>query len=85
MKLRGLVPFFTITNLGAIYIFPQFGLIWNLYFPLLGESTLGSTAEGQGTAAKQRLVAVLLSDINDQHTNFQFGILQIINENNETL
>jgi hypothetical protein len=47
--------------------------------------------EGQGTAAKQQLGAVpcpslppllQLIHINDQHTNFQFGKLRIINGNN---
>ncbi len=59
MKLSGLFPFM---NMEAIYRFPPIGLIWNLYFPVLCERTLGSTVqeqrEGQGTAAKQRMAGV---------------------------
>ncbi len=53
-----LFPVSKFTYLGAIYIFP--GLIWNLYFPVLRERTLGSTAVGAEKRAGnwQRLAAV---------------------------
>jgi hypothetical protein len=63
------------------------GIIWNLYFPVLHERTLVSTAGAQRRAGNCPLALVggsslssppLLSvepknHINDQHTNFHFG------------
>jgi hypothetical protein len=73
-KLRGLVPNFYIHVPGSDFYIPMIGLIWNLYFPVVRERTLGSTEErrvGQVTATKQRLVAPAVEPrvhINDQLT-----------------
>jgi hypothetical protein len=72
------------------------GLIWNLYFPVLCERTLGSTAEAERRAQNWRQAVVGGGSlpfpaaptvepkvhINYQHTNFRFGKLWIINGNN---
>jgi hypothetical protein len=41
MKLHGLVPNFYIHVSGSNLFISMIGLIWNLYFPLLCERTLG--------------------------------------------
>jgi hypothetical protein len=52
--------FYTHVSRSDLYI-PMIGLIWNIYFPVLCEITLGSTTEaekeGQGITAKQWLFA----------------------------
>ncbi len=48
MKLLGLDPNFYIHVSGSNLCFPMIGLIWNLYFPVLHERTLGSTARPSG-------------------------------------
>jgi hypothetical protein len=70
------------------------GIIWNLCFPVLCERTFGSTAGAERRAGNCRKAEVGGSSlpsvssceprvhINDQHTNFQFGKLLIINGNN---
>jgi hypothetical protein len=81
--------------LGALYIFPRsvlFGISIFLYCVREISAQPQERREGQGTAARQWLAAVpALSSvpaveqrvhINDQHTNFHFGKLQIINGNN---
>jgi hypothetical protein len=95
MKLRGLITNFYIhVSRSDLYI-PTISLIWNLYFPILGERTLGSTAEVERRAGNCRQAGVggsslasppLLSveprvHINDQHTNFPMGKLWIVNGN----
>ncbi len=90
MKLRGLNPNFFIHISGSDLYIPMIGLIRNLYFPVLHESTLGSTAGADRRPRNRRQVpcppsaaAVEQRDhINDQHTNFQFGKLWIVNGNN---
>jgi hypothetical protein len=44
MKLRGLIPNFYIHVYRSDLYIPTIGYIWNLYFPVLRERTLGSTA-----------------------------------------
>ncbi len=96
MKLLGCVLNFYIHVSGAaIFIFPQsvlFGISIFLYSVRELSAQPLEWREGQGTAAKQWLAAVpALSSvpaveprvhINDQHTNFHFGKLRIINGNN---
>jgi hypothetical protein len=80
-------PISTFMYLGAIFWISTIGLIWNLYFPLLCERTLGSTAGAEKRAGNCRQAGVGCSSlpspstpaveprvhINDQHKNFQFG------------
>jgi hypothetical protein len=49
-KLRGLVPNFGIHISGGDLYIPTIGLIWNLYFLVLRERTLGSTAGAERRA-----------------------------------
>jgi hypothetical protein len=56
MKLRGLVTNFSIHG-SDLYI-SKIGLIWNLYFPVLHEKTLGSTAGEERTAAWRQFPAL---------------------------
>ncbi len=83
MKLRCLFPNFYSHVSGRDLYISTMGLIWNLYFPVLRDITLGSIA---GAERRAEHFPVLFNDprvhINDQHTNFQFGILRIINGNN---
>jgi hypothetical protein len=62
MKLRGLTPNFYIHVSGRNLYITTIGLIWNLYFFLYCvrelSAQLQERREGQGTAAKQWLVAV---------------------------
>jgi hypothetical protein len=58
-KRRGLVSSFYIHVSGSDLYIPRIGLIWNLYFPVLHERTLGSTAGAERRAGNwQRLAAV---------------------------
>ncbi len=96
MKLRDLVPSFYIHISGSNLYIPTIGLNLNLYFPVLRGRVLGSTtgAEIKAGTCRQaggwRQFHALPSSpvveprvhINDRHTNFQFGKLQIINGNN---
>ncbi len=59
MKLRGLFPDFDIHVSGSNYIFPRFGFIWNIYFPVRELSAQ--------SAVEPRV------HINDQRIDFQFG------------
>jgi hypothetical protein len=82
--------------LGLIYLFPRLVFIWNLYFPVLRERTLGSTAGAErrtGNCCQAGVGGSSLTfpsapvveprvHMNDQHKNFQFGKLGIINGNN---
>jgi hypothetical protein len=43
MKLHGLISNFYIHASGSDLYIPTMGLIWNLYFPVLSDRTLGST------------------------------------------
>ncbi len=50
IKLCGLVPNFFIHVSGSDLSIPKISLIWNLYFPVLRERTLGSTAGAERRA-----------------------------------
>ncbi len=54
MKLRSLVPNFFIHVSGNNLYIPTIGLIWNLYFTLLHERTVGSTAGAKRRAGNCR-------------------------------
>ncbi len=58
MKLRGLFPNFYIPVSGSDLYIPMIGLIWNLFFPVLRERTLGSTAGVQRRAGNCRQAVV---------------------------
>jgi hypothetical protein len=55
MKLHGLIPKFYIHIPGSDLYIPIMGLIWNLYFPVLHERLLGSTAGAKIRAGNFRL------------------------------
>jgi hypothetical protein len=84
------VPDFYIHVSGSNLYISTIGLIWNLYFLYCVRELSAQPQEqreGQGTAAKQWLVAVpclpsapvveLRVHIIDKHTNFQFGKLRV--------
>ncbi len=58
MKLNGLVPNFYIHVSGSDLYTPTIGFIWNLYFPILRESTLGSTAVAERRAGNFRQTVI---------------------------
>jgi hypothetical protein len=44
--------------LRGFFYFPMIGLIWSLYFPVMRESTLGSTTEAEKKAGNFRQAVV---------------------------
>jgi hypothetical protein len=58
MKLRGLIPNFNIHVSESDLYIPTISLIWYLYFPILGEITLGSAAEVERRAGNCRQAGV---------------------------
>ncbi len=58
MKLCDLVPNVYIHVSGSDLYIPMIGLIWNLYFPVLHEKTLGSTAGAERRAGNCRQAPV---------------------------
>jgi hypothetical protein len=95
-KLRVLISNFYIHVSGTDLYIPTIGFILNLYFPVYRERTLGSTAGAERRAGNCCQAGVSGSSltsppppvveprvhIKDQHTNYQFGKLWIINGNN---
>ncbi len=61
MKLCDFVPDFYIHVSGSDLYIPNIGLIWNLYFRVLRERALGSTARVDGGAGNCRLAVVGIS------------------------
>jgi hypothetical protein len=58
MKLHSLVPNFYIHVSGGNLNIPSIGLVWNLYFPVLREKILGSTAGAERRAGNCRSAGV---------------------------
>jgi hypothetical protein len=95
MKLSGLVPNFYMQLSGIDLYISSIGLNWNLYFPVLLDRALDSTAGAVRRAGNCRQAVVGGSSlpnstpaveprvhINDKHTNFQFGKFRIMKGNN---
>ncbi len=94
-KLRGLVLNFYIHVSGSNLYISMISLIWNLYFPVWRERTLGSTAgaEGRERNCRQPLLGgsslpfspLLRVHINDQHTNFPVWKITDYKQKNQSL